>query len=224
MEDKILKQIDTIMMPQQDEELDNTEENEQRQRERQQQLQQYENSIHEKKLQKQILTKNAFGNAYAYDRDFWIAIVYSSALQGLIMGCVALGFFNLYTLIENNTWKDGSYIAALNSIENKDNTENDISILVEPLRVGNGQWWYIGLLAGSGLFIGIFKVIWTYSLGLQHEFVDDLPSFLEEIYHLQSNDIYLCIGMLLTSAVSIGTGASVGPEISLGATGCSLGT
>ena len=98
-----------------------------------------------------------FGPAYATNAQFWKGIFYSSLPQGIIMAFIALAFFNLYTALSDATWLSEEYHHALNATLDGESQEDPIHMF----RLGNGEWWYVGLLAGAGLAVGLVKTIWT---------------------------------------------------------------
>mmetsp|Transcript_15516 Transcript_15516/g.33527 ORF Transcript_15516/g.33527 Transcript_15516/m.33527 type:complete len:644 (+) Transcript_15516:142-2073(+) len=190
----------------------------------------------------------AIGPAYARRTQFWKAILWSSIPQGIIMGLVALAFFNLYVAISKATWLTDDYHHALQTgPENsfwEDKTagggegevgEDDAGVAsdeqhgdeqgdpLRPLRLGEGPWWYVALLAGGGFAVGLLKVVWSRALP-RHRFPRKVPGFLVEVRELRAHDVWLPIPILLCSGLSLGFGASVGPEAALGAAGTTLGS
>jgi H+/Cl- antiporter ClcA len=167
------------------------------------------------------------GPAYARSFRYWKAILYSSILNGLVMGAVSLSFVLYLTALSDVSWHSGDYRAALEATTSfaSDEAEADAgeSSSVEPLLLGNGQTWYIGMSAGAGLIVGIIKCLWTY-LRPSHPFPDKIPGFLKEVQELKSDDMLLSIPVLVASGLSIGFGASVGPEAALSGAGAAFGT
>jgi H+/Cl- antiporter ClcA len=166
------------------------------------------------------------GPAYARSFTYWKAILYGSVLTGLFMGAVSLSFVLYFTELSNVTWHSGDYRAALESISfggGDDAEATDTSTSVEPLLLGNGKTWYIGMSAGAGLLVGIIKCLWSY-LRPSHPFPDKIPGFLKEVQELKSDDLLLSIPVLVASGLSIGLGASVGPEAALSGAGAAFGT
>lgn len=180
-------------------------------------------------------TLDLYGPAYARNWQYWKALLYSSCLQGFVLGALALAFVNYFTALYEATWKTGLYRAALSGStqhipnnnasgsNNNDSTSTTSSTMVQPLLLGNGQWWYLPMLMGAGLCVGAIKCVWTYLLPT-HPFPDKIPGFIQEIAALQAEDVLLPIPILLASGISIGLGASVGPEAALGASGAAFGT
>jgi len=138
------------------------------------------------------------------------------------MGAVALAFFNCYTALANATFLQGSYQEAIDYTPSSTDDNINDSQTLNPLKIGRGEWWWVGLLAGAGLAVGLLKVVWTKLLP-NHEFKENIPGFLEELSNLTIEDRLLPLGMMIASAISIGMGASVGPEVALGAMGTALG-
>ena len=195
------------------------------------------------------------GPAYAKNFNFWKAIVYSSILQGGLMALVALAFVNAYVYASEQTWKTTAYTQAiqtpfdiLTSVNITDThsitafpTQGTVSL--DPLRLGNGQWWYIVLLLSTGFVVGLIKVLWSTMVPaalnallrpwrerndkvpiITTTFPDRIPGFLQDLVDLKAHDLLLPIAIMITSALSIGCGASVGPEAALGAAGTAMGT
>jgi H+/Cl- antiporter ClcA len=166
---------------------------------------------------------SVFGSAYAKNAQFWKGIFISCLPQGILMALIALLFFNLYTALANATWLTAEYHHALNATSaslEEDSEEDPIYMF----RLGNGEWWYVGLLAGAGLAVGLVKTIWNLLVPERHAFPRKVPGFLVDIQGLHADNVFLPLPMLICSAISIGLGAAVGPEAGLGATGTALGT
>jgi H+/Cl- antiporter ClcA len=168
------------------------------------------------------------GPAYARSFQYWKSVLYSSVLVGLFMGALSLAFVNYFTVIDEYTWNSGAYRAALQTHQGGDNggenaEDADAGVDVEPLLLGNGQVWYVGMVAGGGLAVGIVKCLWTFAFP-SHPFPDKIPGFLKEVQELQSHDPLLSLPILVTSGLSIGLGAVVGPEAALSAAGAAVGT
>jgi H+/Cl- antiporter ClcA len=164
------------------------------------------------------------GPAYARSSKYWKAILYSAVLNGLFMGAVSLSFVLYFTELSNVTWHSGAYRAALEATSfGSDDADAGASSSVDPLLLGNGHAWYIGMSAGAGLIVGIIKCLWTY-LRPSHPFPDKIPGFLKEVQELKSEDVLLSLPVLVASGLSIGFGASVGPEAALSGAGAAFGT
>ena len=185
----------------------------------------------------------AIGPAYARNEQFWKAILWSCILQGLLMALVALAFFNFYVFLSKATWLTHEYEHALHTTPTE-SFWSDVSPIVDvndtdsvnyndeeehgedplaPLRLGGGEWCYIALLAGGGFAVGLVKVLWSFIFP-KHKFPRKVPGFLIEVRELSAHDVLLPIPILLCSSLSLGFGASVGPEAALGATGTTLGS
>ncbi len=72
-----------------------------------------------------------------------------------------------------------------------------------------GQWWWVAVTAGAGLVVGLLHRV----MGLP----DRTPSVIEDL-RTGHSDPSLVPAILVTSAVSLMAGASLGPEKALGAT------
>lgn len=158
---------------------------------------------------------SVFGSAYAKNAQFWKGIFISCLPQGILMALIALLFFNLYTALANATWLTAEYHHALNATSaslEEDSEEDPIYMF----RLGNGEWWYVGLLAGAGLAVGLVKTIWNLLVPERHAFPRKVPGFLVDIQGLHADNVFLPLPMLICSAISIGLGAAVGPEAGLG--------
>jgi H+/Cl- antiporter ClcA len=156
------------------------------------------------------------GPAYARSFQHWKAVLYSSILSGLFMGALSLAFINYFTVIAESTWNTGAYRASLQP-------QRQGGGGVGPLLLGNGQVWFIGMIAGAGLAVGIVKCLWTWLLP-SHPFPDKIPGFLKVVQDLHSEDPLLCLPILVASGISLGLGAVVGPEAALSEAGAALGT
>jgi H+/Cl- antiporter ClcA len=165
-------------------------------------------------------TLDLLGPAYARNAQFFRVLIFSSAFQGILLGAVALAFFNLYTALAQATWLRGEYEEALNFMTSDNGGDPGV---LDVLKLGNGEWWYVGMTTGAGLAVGALKVIWS-ALVPDHTFPEKVPGFLKEIERLKSHDLWLPLPVLATSAISIGLGGSVGPEAALGITGSASGT
>lgn len=173
------------------------------------------------------------GPAYARNILYWQSLLYSCVGQGLVMGGVALGFYNYFDVLMRHTWLTGDYAAAIEYVGpgaaiNITSSKDDLlsagvehQAAVAALRLGGGEWYYVGMLAGAGLATGIIKIVWS---RLVSPFPDKPPGFLEELAALHADDLLLPVPMLVASGLALGLGASVGPEAALGATGSALGT
>jgi len=192
------------------------------------------------------------GPAYARHAQFWKGCFWSSIPQGVVLAFVLLGFKNLYDWLAKITWLTHEYEEALEFIPDLENMiqtftelpfanllegalteavaeggghgefERD-SHVVDILKLGNGEWWYVGLLAAAGLGVGLIKTVWTLLVPTEHAYPQKMPGFIYDVRELRAHSVYLPIPVLLCSAISIGCGASCGPEAPLGTTGTALG-
>lgn len=71
---------------------------------------------------------------------------------------------------------------------------------------GGGEWWWIAVTTGTGVVVGILR----YVLKLP----DKLPSFIEDLKE-QHVQVEWVLPIVLTSAVSLAGGMSLGPEAGL---------
>ena len=147
-----------------------------------------------------------FGPAFATRIDFWYSVVFA-ILFGSLCGIVGLAFFNGFEYISANTWNTDEY-----QLEISKGTG---------CKFGAGSWATLKIMVIGGCIIGLIKVAWTAIIG---EFPDSPPSLVTEVKDLHVHDPKLSIGLLLCSTISLGIGASVGPEAAAGAIGASLGT
>jgi len=88
-------------------------------------------------------------------------------------------------------------------------------------QLGHGQWWWVGLTTGGGLAIGLVKVLWSLVVA---PYPLHPPTLLTEVRDLHTHHPTETLATLLISAISLGCGASVGPEAAMGAVGGALGT
>ncbi|KAG1666171.1 hypothetical protein FOA52_012018 [Chlamydomonas sp. UWO 241] len=157
------------------------------------------------------------GAAFAASAKFWVCIVLAVA-QGFVLGFLGLAFINSIETLSEATWLSTYYKEyRLGSLRNEASTRP----LVTGGQLGTGEWWWVGMLAGGGAAVGLFKVLWSL---LVSRFPDRTPGFVAELRDLQAHDVLLPIGMLCASTLSIGLGASVGPEAGMGAVGVACGT
>lgn len=154
---------------------------------------------------------------YARDHQHWKALFWSSAMQGLLMGLVALAFFLFHDFLASVTWRTDEYEE---SVKIEPSAADDDAL--DRLKLGGGEWWYVGLLAGAGLGIGLIKAVWTVLLP-EHAFPEHPPVFAHHLRGLKCDDMILPIPLLITSAISIGCGGTCGPELPLGAAGSAMG-
>jgi hypothetical protein len=178
-----------------------------------------------------------FGPSYAREAQFWKACLFSCVPQGIILAFTALGFFNFYTWMAEQTWLNHEYEEALeitpphgifefamssngNNFEGEDHESGEYDPKqIDLFRLRNGPWWYVGLLAGSGLAVGLVKVTWNLIVPPRYAFPQKVPSFLTDLRQLKAHNILLPFPMILCSALSIGLGAVCGPEAAMGAMG-----
>jgi H+/Cl- antiporter ClcA len=137
--------------------------------------------------------------------------------QGLLLGGIALAFFNVFDEINSATWFQGDYARACNVAETQEGVNYDA------LKIGNGEWWYVGLLTGAGAVVGIMKIVWTFLLFPEHPFPEVVPNFIQDLHELKPEDPLASIAIICCSSVSIGVGASCGPEVAMGCVGVAIG-
>ena len=149
-----------------------------------------------------------FGPPFARTRRFWIDIL-AGLLMGAVCGAIALGFFNAFLFIAKQLWDTSDY-------------QDKIKHGATP-----GGWmpagptWYIGMMVGGGACVGVGKLLWSLSVA---PFPRVTPSLVTELKDLRVHDTAVSVCILIVSTLSLGFGASVGPEASLGAIGGSIGT
>ena len=170
--------------------------------------------------EKRLAALHVFGPAYARNRNFWVSIIFSTIPLGLFMALVALAFIIAFEQLSRATWLNIEYENALHVVDEGGEATQTIDILL----VGNGEWWYVGLLTGSGLCVGLLKVLWTYVIAKNHPFPEEPPNMFYELKELRPEDAVTCIPFMFCSALSIGMGASVGPEAALGCVGIAAGS
>ena len=142
-----------------------------------------------------------FGDPFMKKKAFWYAAL-RSAMQGVVMALVALGFFNAFEKIQEATWNSNEYQKS-------------------SFALGSGEWWYVGMGAASGLGIGLLKVAW--SACVTH-IGDELPGLVKELNDLHVESALQAPCVVIISCISLAFGASVGPEAALGCAGASLGS
>ena len=189
---------------------------------------------------------DVLGPAFARDTHYIRILIFSAAFQGTLLGFVASAFSLSVQKLAEATWYSGEYLQAIEfgksfdftirAVENEINKttnnstflkEDDVSI--DSLLLGNGEWWYIWLLALAGFGVGLVKVIWNL-LGsvvpnvCKQRFPARFPGFIEEVCDLENHDTIMAIPFFIVSALSGGLGACVGPEAALLYIGSSVGT
>ena len=179
-------------------------EEEQRQQENEQQRQQ---QSHRDDPKNDLLNLKAllklFGPAFARRADFLYSVFFCTIIRwNMCRGWFRV--FNGFEYISIHTWNTDAYQET-----------------IKKGNFGNGTWDTLITMVVGGFVIGVIKVVWT---GLFGEFPDDPPSLITEVESMHVHDPLLSIGLLLCSIVSLGVGASVGPEAAAGAIGVSLGT
>uniref|UniRef100_A0A7R9V9N5 Chloride channel protein n=1 Tax=Chlamydomonas euryale TaxID=1486919 RepID=A0A7R9V9N5_9CHLO len=147
------------------------------------------------------------GEPYAARPVFWVRI-FMAIFQGVALGAVGIAFFNAIQVLSDSMWRNEAYVS--NTLEGTANA-----------KVGEGKWWWVGMLSGGGLAVGLFKLTWSL---LVRRFPSHTPGFVAELRTLHAHDALLPLGLLCASALSIGSGASVGPEAAMGAAGVAVGT
>jgi H+/Cl- antiporter ClcA len=165
----------------------------------------------------------AIGPAFATELSFWFGAVFvSGILQGIVLGFLALAFFVSFETLQVNTWNFGEYHQAVTAAASEDD-DNVEAAIFSSLKLGNGRWWYVGLLTATGAAVGLCKALWTWCISPRHAFPARPDGFLVDVQRLSSDDPFHAIPIFLCSILSIGGGASCGPEMALGATGVAMG-
>ncbi len=129
--------------------------------------------------------------AFARSPDFWRRIG-SSLAFGLVMGAVALVFLEAISNVVEAIWGD----------------DIDPGFL-------EGEWWWIGLMGGLGLLVGLMRK------GFKTR--EQIPALFEEASERRS-EWRKVPGDVAISFVSLIGGMSLGPEGPLGSMGAGLGT
>ena len=130
------------------------------------------------------------GRAYLREKKFWVNLL-ASIFIGLIIGAFVLAFKIFYTWLNIQTWHSGYDASTMTTL-------------------CTGQWWWVGVGAGGGVIVGLLKIIYTYLA--EEEFPIKQPSFISELNALECPNHKLPFIVILIAAISIGCGASVGPE------------
>jgi len=156
---------------------------------------------------------SAIGRGYARKPSFWAGVLFSGVIQGILLGFVALGFFVAFEALQNATWNSGTYNIALE--------QYNADAIQMTLTLGQGNWWYVGLLTASGAAVGVIKSLWTL---LVRPFPAQPAGFLLEIQNLKSKDPLEALPIAACAILSLGGGPSCGPEMPLSACGAAFGT
>jgi H+/Cl- antiporter ClcA len=167
----------------------------------------------ETKVQLHQLTSllDLFGPPFARTYFFWQATLYS-IFVGILLGFIALGFFNLFEESATLMWNTADYKKSIKLGQNQTKQSWGSS----------GEWWYIYLSCCGGLAIGCVKIMW--SATRETPFPREPPSLVIEVKDLHVHDPFTSFPVMICSAISLACGASVGPEAALGAVGGAVGT
>ncbi|MGI9646496.1 MAG: chloride channel protein [Ilumatobacteraceae bacterium] len=128
---------------------------------------------------------------FGRSKDFWIRLGYALAL-GLFMGGVALGFLWLIDNVVEAIWGEE----------------------IDPDLFG-GEWWWILLMGGIGLLVGVLRKVFR-----TREIV---PGVFEEASERRS-EWRRIPGDVIISFITLVGGMSLGPEGPLGSMGAGAGT
>ena len=129
--------------------------------------------------------------AFARSAVFWRRIGSALAL-GLVMGAVALLFLEAISEVVEAIWGD----------------DIDAGFL-------EGEWWWVGLMGGVGLVVGLLRKVFKTR--------KEIPSLFEEASERRS-EWRKVPGDVTIAFVSLIVGMSLGPEGPLGSMGGGLGT
>ena len=154
----------------------------------------------------------AWGAPFAQARAFWIFLLASSVGQGILFGFVGLAVFLGFTGLQNVSWNQGAYRTALEDF--------DAAAIRQSLALGNGEWWYVGTLTTGGVAVGLIKALWTFWI---RPFPAHPANFLTDVQNLSSDEPWEALPIAACAIVSIGCGASCGPEMPLDALVSAIG-
>ena len=140
-----------------------------------------------------------FGPSFAREKRFWKSAGYS-LLLGTAMGFFGLLFFNMFTKIFDYWTHESEYHTRL---QNGD------------FEFGSGEWWWLGVTVGGNFVIGLLRLLPC--------FPENVDGLFKEVRALHVHPEHSPV-IFLASAISLGIGASVGPEAAMGNLGGGLGT
>ncbi len=141
----------------------------------------------------------AFGPAFARNRRFYKSLAYA-LLLGSIMGGAGLAFFNGFQYLFDY-WTGEDYEHRMKGGE---------------LGYGSGEFWWLGVTTGGGAIIGILR--------LHPAFPAQVDGLFREVRDLTVHHPAASPLIFIVSCLSLGIGASVGPEAAMGNLGGALGT
>jgi len=122
------------------------------------------------------------------------------------MGFVALAFFNGFNYIFE-TWTDWTIGGVEPYSEKLDDGHN--------LNFGEGEWWWVGVTVSGGFVVGLIRCL--------PSFPDHVDGLFREVRDLHVDPSHAPL-VFLTSCISLGLGASVGPEAAMGNAGGAIGS
>mmetsp|Transcript_35738 Transcript_35738/g.86328 ORF Transcript_35738/g.86328 Transcript_35738/m.86328 type:complete len:675 (+) Transcript_35738:167-2191(+) len=171
------------------------------------------------------------GPAYARRTQFWKLLLFSSTIQGVVLSLIALAYFLGFNGLAAVTWRNESYETAMKyspyvsseGDNDDDGNKDEVVDVNDVFGLGNGSWWYVGLLSLTGFCVGLIKVAWSVVMP-NHKFPIHPPGLVDELKVLKSDDIPVAIPYMACAIISIGGGAVVGPEAALGTMGSSVGS
>ena len=168
---------------------------------------------HDTQLQELRSLLSLFGPQFVRTKSFWQALVYAVVI-GILLGVVALLFFNLFEESAHLMWNTDEYQEHIKLARNHSKAQQQWGV--------TGKWWYVSLCSGGGLAVGSIKLLW--SSMRPTPFPKNPPSLVIEVKDLHVHDPPTALPIMLCSAVGLACGCSVGPEAALGAVGGAIGT
>jgi len=145
-----------------------------------------------------------FGKSFALNGAFWrVGVI--ALVQGVLMGFVALGFFNGFDYVSRTwlgAWGGEFYDKGMHNAT---------------LKFGCGRWWWVAVTTLAGLAVGLLKLVPVIN------FPDKPKGLFSEVKELHVEPKQ-APGIAILSCLSLAAGATVGPEMALGSLGGAVGT
>ncbi|KAG5180678.1 hypothetical protein JKP88DRAFT_323381 [Tribonema minus] len=133
------------------------------------------------------------GPPYSRDLELWKQLCYA-LLFGVILSFIGLAFLNIIEETPKQ-WMGSSY-----------DSYTAVGFM-------DGKWWWLGVTTGCATVVGCLRAAFM---------MEDPPGFVHEI-KTQQADYRRAPLVILTSAISLAGGASLGPEAGMGAVGGAVG-
>ena len=131
------------------------------------------------------------------------------------MGLLGLAFFNGFEFMINSwlgSWNSEHEHVGPGGSAYLDGITNGEA----PAMMGTGKWWWLGVTTGGGFLVGALKLFKPLN------FPKEIHGLFLEATELHV-DPYTAPALVLLSMISLGVGATVGPEMAMGTLGGAVG-